>query len=245
MLTLHRVFGLALTLAGVSLGLSSSLWAQTPAPAATSRKTNDTHAEAVELLRRVIQEQQKSPGRIVRTPPTTSHTPNNPAAQASRTELERQFLEGKITAKQFQRALEVLEKNPPPSPAAAPSATTPPPAAVSEKTAKERSHSPRAASALPGKVITNQPAATTPTQAAEDAPEQKALSDVEAKIDEILARREAQIQAAKTNSAANAQPAGPLTKREKLNALLSQLIQGKITDAEYKTQREKVMAEPD
>jgi hypothetical protein len=164
-------------------------------------------------------------------------------------ELERQFLEGKITAKQFQRAAEDLERNPlpPPPPAPAPSVVTEKNATAAKDPAA-LALSPKAVSALPGKVITNQPSAvaTTQTPGADDAPEQKALSDVEAKIDEILARRVAIAEAAKTNAAStNAVPAGPLTKRQKLDGLLRQLIQGKITEQEYNAQREKIVAQPD
>jgi len=222
--------------------------AQTPrtaAPAARSAApTNNAHAEAVELLRKVIQEQQQHPDRIIRTPSANSAGREVKAAPAAasvprpnRAELERQFLEGKMSAKQFQRAVEDLEKNPPP-PAPAEAAT-----AVTKGGSKEPALSPKAAASLPGKVVTNQP--VTVVTSPEDSPEHKTLTDVEAKIDEILSRRQAQLDAAKTNSPATAAPTGPLTKRQQLDALLRSLIQGKITDAEYNAQREKVMALPE
>ena len=96
--------------------------------------------------------------------------------------------------------------------------------------------------------VTNQAGVVVlvPALPPEEEPEQKALADVEAKIDEILARRDALQQAAKTNvSSTNAAPAGPMTKRQKMDALLRQLIQGKITEAEYNAQREKLLALPD
>jgi hypothetical protein len=228
-----------------------------PTPAAPP-KTNDSQAAALDLLRKVIAEQQKNPDKIIRLPPPT----NSSAAPAresksstaytgprlSRVELERQFLEGKITAKQFQRAAEDLERNPlPPPPPPAPTPTV----AVEKGSAKDPATlalSPKAVSVLPGKVITNQPsaAATGRASTSDEEPEQKALSDVEAKIDEILARRVAIAEAAKTNAAStNAVPAGPLTKRQKLDGLLRQLIQGKITEQEYNAQREKIVAQPD
>jgi hypothetical protein len=232
-----------------------------PAPAAPP-KTNDSQAAALDLLRKVIAEQQKNPDKIIRLPPPTSPSPalarESKASKAlsastgprlSRAELERQFLEGKITAKQFQRAAEELERNPPPPPPPAPAptvATEKSPAAAKDPAAPALS--PKAVSALPGKVITNQPSAvaTARPQAADEEPEQKALSDVEAKIDEILARRVAIAEAARTNAAStNAVPAGPLTKRQKLDGLLRQLIQGKITEQEYNTQREKIVAQPE
>ena len=194
------------------------------------------------MLRRVIAEQQKNPDKIIRSPsPGSKGSSANTGPRLSRAELERQFLEGKITARQFQRAVEDLERNPPPP--SVPSEKEKNPAAA--KDSANLALSPKAVSALPGKVITNQPSAA-PSQPTEDALEQKALSDVEAKIDEILARRVALAEAARTNAAStNAVPAGPLTKRQKLDGLLRQLIQGKITDQEYNAQREKIVAQPD
>ena len=245
-----RTAGLLLFVA--SVGIGSAQAPQAPQSPSAASKTNDSQAAAIELLRRVIAEQQKNPDKIIRLPPTASPEPareskassTNTGPRLPRAELERQFLEGKITARQFQRAAEELERNPPPPPR---------PSVVAEKektpaAAKDPAAlalSPKAVSALPGKVITNQPSAT-PASASEEEPEQKALSDVEAKIDEILARRVAIAEAAKTNAAStNAVPAGPLTKRQKLDALLRQLIQGKITDQEYNAQREKIVAQPD
>ncbi len=204
------------------------------------RGTN-AHADAVELLRRVIKEQQQNPGRIVRTPTVPGAAVGSGTAPAGprpdRAELERQFLDGRITAKQFQRALEDLEKNPPPPPVPVK------PAAVAKTGPKEPALSPKGVSNLPGRVITNAP--TTVISTPEDAPEHKTLSDVEAKIDAILARRQAQLEAAKTNANAASLPAGPQTKRQKLDSLLRALIQGKMTEPEYNAAREKVMAQPD
>lgn len=217
----------------------------TPTPAAPKASgTNDPHAAAVELLRKVIQEQQRNPDKIIRTPSggstptgrdsTKSSAKTPPVSRLSRAEMERQFLEGKITAKQFQRYLEDLEKNPPPP---------------AQASGKGQSKGAAGGTAASGKVGTT---GTTGTNAPggiasspDEAPEHKALSDVEAKIDEILAKRQAQIQAAKTNTATNAVPAGPMTRRQKLDALLRDLIQGKLTEQEYNAQREKVLAQPD
>jgi len=244
--------GMCLFLAGLGLAVAQAPPAPaTSAPPPAPAKTNDPQAAALDLLRRVIAEQQKNPDRIIRLPPATSTAPGreskpssvNTAPRVSRAELERQFLEGKITAKQFQRAAEDLERNPLPPPAPAAEKGSAP-----AKDSAAVAHSPKGTSALPGKVITNQApaAATTATPAAEDAPEQKALADVEAKIDEILARRTALSEAAKTNAAStNAASAGPLTKRQKLDGLLRQLIQGKVTEQEYNAQREKILAQPD
>ncbi len=235
---LPRMLAGGLILAGLAVQAPAQTPAPAPkpvpgsAPAAAGRPTNDVQAQAVELLRRVIKEQQQNPNRVIRTPVVPGSATGAPGAlRPDQAELERQFLDGRISAKEFQKALEDLERNPPPP------APKPAPKAV----VKDPALSPKAASNSPGKIITNAPATVVSTP--EDAPEQKTLSDVEAKIDEILAKRRAQVEASKTNGAPAA--AGPLTKRQKLDALLRAVIQGKLTDAEYKVEREKILAQPD
>lgn len=85
-------------------------------------------------------------------------------------------------------------------------------------------------------------AAPTPDEAAR----QKTISDVEARLDEMLKQKEAREKAALTNAAAtNSISATPQTKRQRLDDLLKQMIDGKITGAEYNERRAKVVAEPD
>lgn len=271
MLNLHRASSLLSVMAG--LGVAWSAVAQTtPAPAsapvpasvgAAAAKTNRSDAEAIELLRRVIKEQQQNPDKVIRTPSSpvsngeketktknSATTSNNAKPRLTRAELERQFVDGKISAKQFQKAVEELDKNPPPATPKTGStvgngATTGSSATMSPKAG---SGQPVARSANP---VGTAPATGTSTNgvAAEDAPEQKALTDVESKIDEILARREALLRAEKTNaanaSATNAVSTAPQTKRQKMDALLRQYIQGKITEQEYNAQREKLVNLPE
>ena len=71
--------------------------------------------------------------------------------------------------------------------------------------------------------------------------QQKKIAEAEGKVDELMRQK-----ALREKSATNAPPtAGPLTKRQRLDALLRQLIDGKITDVEYREKREKIIAEPD
>jgi hypothetical protein len=80
----------------------------------------------------------------------------------------------------------------------------------------------------------------------EEAARQKKISEVEARLDEMLRQKEAREKAALTNAAAtNQTSATPLTKRQRLDDLLRQMIDGKITAAEYSQRREKIIAEPD
>lgn len=232
-------------------GLMWAVAATAQAPASSPAKTNDAQADAVELLRRVIAEQQKHPDKIIRTP--TGRAETKPAVTApaaprfTRAELERQFIDGKLTAKQFQRAMEELEKNPPPPATVGPAGKTVPGREVVSGSGPATAVAPTVkAGTVPMRALTNQAGVVVTVPAVEDEPDQKALADVEAKIDEILARRDALQQAGKTNAAGtNAVPAGPMTKRQKMDALLRQLIQGKITEQEYNAQREKLLALPD
>ena len=81
-------------------------------------------------------------------------------------------------------------------------------------------------------------------------PDQSKLSEVEKKMDELLALKAARERAAATNRAPDlstnsAAPAGPKSKRDRLNDLLRLVVEGKITDAEYKEKRSKIVSEPD
>ncbi len=210
-------------------GLLAAL-AQTPASPA---KTNQTSPEAVELLRRVIAEQQKNPDRIIRLPASGT---NAPAAATTRAELERQYLAGQLTAKQYQKALEQFTKE-------------------EQKRAaeleKKRKREAEASTPKPAPVTASKPAGEKTGAAtvgpfrnapAEPTPEQKKVSEVEARIEEMMRQRAAREKAATTTNSA---PAGPLTKRQRMDALLKEMIDGKITEAEYSARRGKLLAEPD
>lgn len=146
-------------------------------------------------------------------------------------ELERLYLDGKITAKQFQKYLREHEERTAAAKASPPVAASTP----ASPPQKPPVQSPRTTERKPT------PAPDAPQPATAD---QAAISEVEKKMDELLRLKAAREQA--TNTANNATSANaPKTKRQKLDDLLKQLIEGKITDAEYKEKREKVIAEPD
>lgn len=77
-------------------------------------------------------------------------------------------------------------------------------------------------------------------------PQQEKISEVETRLDEMLRQKAEREKAALTNAtnATNNVPATPQTKRQRLDALLKQLIDGKIPEAEYNEQRAKILAEP-
>lgn len=154
--------------------------------------------------------------------------PAVPQAQPERSfaEMERLYLDGKISAKEFQKYLRSQKLRPvtaqptltkPATPSPAPSTPTPAPTTA------------------PATVTNAAPAAAPP-------PVEGTLTEVERRLDEMIKAHEARQKTA-TN-----QPAGPpelKTKRQKLDYILRQLVEGKISEEEYKAQREKILAEPD
>jgi hypothetical protein len=89
------------------------------------------------------------------------------------------------------------------------------------------------------------PAVATPAPVA-TTPQQEKISEVETRIDEMLRQKAAREKAALTNAAGatNNLPATPQTKRQRLDMLLKQMIDGKISEAEYNEKRGKILAEP-
>ena len=228
-----------LLIAGLAIG---TVTAPAQAPAAPV-KTNASSAEAMELLRRVIAEQQKNPDKIIRIPASTNALPVKP----TKADLERQYLAGQLSAKQYQKALDQLDKEEQKQ------------AAELEKQRKrEAQQAAKAAKAAPAppkkpaEVKAPVTAPAPPLLAATNAPaeqtlEQKKLTEVEARIDEML-RKKAEREKAAVNNAApttNSPAKTPLTKRQRMDALLKQMIDGKISEADYTAQRAKLLAEPD
>ena len=243
--------------------LLSALMGVAFAPAlAQPVRTNDAYT--LDLLRRTLDEQQKHQGKVIRTaatPPsaTVSAAPAAPTTTPEMAELERQYLAGKISSKQFQKALEALERAQKSAPVKAVSAPviTPkvavkpafPPAfdlAEDVNPVPARAISPKAAAASGVKIVAPEPAIPTPPPVPN--PNLKKLSDVDLQIDALMQRNREREKAAA--SAAAALPASnpdgtPLSKRQRLNLLLRQVVEGKLTDAEYKAAREKIAAEPE
>ena len=221
-----------LVLAALLLGTAAAGWSQA---------AKDGQAREMEILRRTLAEQKAHPDTIIPTPQAPRWF-TNANVYPHYVRIERSFLDGKLTAKAFQRAVDGLRRGElPPEPApAAPAAPVPAPAANGKNAAGAK---PDPAVAGPGTataVETNAPIMTE----AERASRQKQVSDVESKLEEI-ARQKAARDAAATNSGAAKALAKPVTKRERLDAILKQYIDGKLNEADYHTQRAKIVAEPD
>jgi hypothetical protein len=141
----------------------------------------------------------------------------------------------------------VAVSNQPPSPARPPAtnAPSPPPAALPPVPAAPTVLS----SKLPEQTLTNSPAtnsaakASSPASAEENDP---AIREVEVKIDKLLKLKEARDQAAKLETLlATNTPAKLKTKRQRLNELIRLHVNGVLTEPEYKTKRDAIVAEPE
>jgi len=213
--------------------------------------TNDAQIRALELLRKTVAEREGRPTAVATGAVPTAPTVVAPSPAPARldpipADLEQQYLTGKITAKQFQKALEESRRNPKP-PVSSPTndprvleslrQSSAPPAAAQRRPIEPV----RGASALAPRIVPgNEP---KPAEAPAISPAaQSQFSEVEKKMDELM-----RLKASRDNASTNAAPesAAPKTKRERLDDLLRQLINGKITDVEYKEKREKVIAGPD
>lgn len=202
----------------------------------------------MELLRRTIAAQQAHPDKVIRTPAPAP-------LLITRAELERLYLEGKMTARQYQKALDQLAKDEQARAAESEKLRlldvlhrqqqAAKPAPVATKPPSNRATAPRETVAPAIKPV---PAATVPPPVAEPTAQQKKISEVESRIDEMLRQKAEREKTALTNAAPNAAtiaPGAPLNKRQRMDALLKQLVEGKISDTEYHEKRNKLLAEPD
>lgn len=236
-------FDMNCTMKRTALTLLVAIAAPMLAPA--QQKTNDPLAGAMQLLQQAMQEFQKNPNAAAearsniaasaksagdaarteaaadaaRTPLISQAAPlavaqGASAPERSFAEMEQMYLDGKITAKDFQKYLQTMKLRPPKAEATPPPTTNAAVAATS----------------------TNTPALSTSGSPPE------AMTDVEKKLDELIRAQEAREKAA-TNQAPTTP--GAKTKRQRLDDLLKQLLENKISDEDYKTQRAKILAEPD
>lgn len=232
------------------------------AMAADAPTTKTPSKDEIDLLRRVLQEQRANPDKIIRVPSATNAAPAaTPKTPAATTTPATATARPPTTSAAPAPAVQAVETKPAPAPAKTQAPTSNIPTNFPTWTELEDAYlnrkitSRRFEEALKlldrQKQITNerQDAVTKmlmekgiqPVAPPANAAEQKKIADVESKADELLrlkAQREQQ-------PAAATPPTVPLTKRQRLDDLLRQMIDGKITDAEYKEKREKVIAEPD
>ena len=167
---------------------------------------------------------------------------------ATPSELERLYLDGRITAKEYQRKLADYK-------ASIGASTNKDPNWQAVEALRQFAGKPTNSPVQPVPTATAKPAPaaaapkpptkqSTIAQPSAPAAEDKKITEVEAKFDDLIqkkAEREKSAQAAVTNAPA----AAPKTKREKLDALLKALIDGKLTEKDYNEQRAKIVSEPE
>jgi hypothetical protein len=213
----------------------------------------------------------------------TNTPPRRPPTIA---ELERAYLDGRITAKEFQQYLKQAQQQPPvtaPPPQSSPQSSLPatqpavqphPPGSTqgastnvdvnaralemlrkltgktNEPVSVVRGPSVNPQASRPPQAVGNPAPPTTqpPPSTVQPAPPAEvanpAITDAESKLNELLKAKEAREKAAQ--SATNAPASnGPKSKRQRLDDLLKQFIDGKMSEAEYKQRREKIVGEPD
>ena len=209
------------------------------APAQTPPE--DANQRAVQVLRKTIREQEQ-PAAV-------------PSARRSSTptyeELERQYLAHQITARQFQQYIRDYKLVPLwPGPAAntnlavlpqpvAATAPPPPMAPAAASTTPAPPAPPASAAAAGTKPTPPPPPATVAKPVPPSAP--ATVTDMEAKMDELLL-----LKAARERAKTNAPPTtGQKSKRERLNEMLRLVVEGQMSDAEYKQMRAKILAEKD
>jgi hypothetical protein len=206
---------------------------------AAQTQTNDNQQKALEVLRKTIDN-------IEAGQPAQGNQKVRPAHEPSFAQAEQLYLQGKMSAKDFQKYLDQHKLE------SGKSSSAEAQARALEVLRKELNKTEPSQSTAP-MVVPKPEAAPPPAEAAtpeQPGPPPASLSEVERKMDELLRLKAAREEQARTNAASNtltnsATPAAPKTKRERLNDLLRLVVDGKITDAEYKEQRSKILSEKD
>lgn len=205
----------------LAIGLLAALaWVSFADP--TQAQVDDAYFRALQALRRSVVDPEAN------SPRTGTNAPG-PATTLDA--LERQYLEGKLTARQYHRsALEFRARNAASLAGVAAAATAPAapaPATAAPTTAAAPAHP--TADAAAG------------TNRADNAPSLDRLAAMEAEMDRIIQEKAARDKAS-TNQGPAA-PAAPKSKRDKLNELLRELIAGKISEDQYKVRWAQITAE--
>jgi hypothetical protein len=176
---------------------------------AAQAQTELSQDRVLQMLRQAIIEQEKlrADGITVTNPPAV------PVPTFE--DLEKQYLDGKISARQFKQYVEDFK--------------------LQRARAASGTNDPAIATApvgISGKNLTNNPNAAA----------LRTLSEVEARWDAII-RERAEREKARTNAPPAA--AGTQSKTQRLDALRKEWITGKIADAEYRTKRDAILEEKD
>jgi hypothetical protein len=178
---------------------------------------------------------------VAQQPAPVTQVPVAPGTNAVRrptlAEIERQYLDGKISARDFQKFLQTYRAQP---------RSAQPVAAVTNDVharalAVLHNAKPNMAANPQGPAITEplpDPAGVT------NEANVAVIQDVETKIDELIRLKQAREQTTNTSGTTNTNMPSGVTKRQRLDSALRLHIEGKLSDAEYKGLREKILLEP-
>jgi hypothetical protein len=179
---------------------------------------------------------------VAQQPAPVTQAPVAPGTNAVRrptlAEIERQYLDGKISARDFQKFLQTYRAQPRPAQPAA--------AVTNDVHARAlavlHNARPNMAANPQGPAITEplpDPAGVT------NEPNAAVIQDVETKIDELIRLKQAREQTNNTSvTTTNTITPSGVTKRQRLDSALRLHIEGKLSDTEYKQLREKILLEP-
>jgi hypothetical protein len=176
----------------------------------------------------------QQPAPPVTQPPVAPGT--NTLRRPTLAEVERQYLDGKITAREFQKFLQTYRAQP---------RFAPPAAAVTNDVharalAVLHNAKPNVAANPQGPALTeplpDPPGVTNDANTA-------VIQDVETKIDQLIRLKQAREQPTNTSTVITNIPAG-VSKRQRLDSALRLYIEGKLSDPEYKKLREQILLEP-
>ena len=214
-------------------------------PACAQQQTNDTQQKALEMLRQMTSERERRRGAVL---PAPTNAPAKP--QPTFAEIEQQYLQGKITARQFQKYLQDHNISVPAKGVAPAETDALALEILRRETAKAAAEPAKAPTTATSDRLKPEVAPPEPgTDRTTTGPDQTALTEVERKMDELLRLKAAREQAALKNAPAaagtnSAAATGPKTKRQRLDELLKLHIDGKLSEAEYNEKRSKIIAEP-
>jgi len=192
---------------------------------------------ATEVLQRKVAEREKQ----VEQKASTNAIPL--AATMSFAEVEKLFLEGAITARQFQFYVGHAKPNQPPLKAPSNGVVHQQAIQVLRKANPDPKLNPKPGPAIHAEQIP----LLNPTEPEAENSFEKGFSEIEAKMDELLRRKLERERATNTVDVSIKEqgPATPKTKRQRLDDLLRLYIAGKISEAEYNEGRGKIIAEPE
>ena len=182
---------------------------------------------------------------VAQQPAPVTQPPVAPGTNAVRrptlAEIERQYLDGKISARDFQKFLQTYRAQPRPAQPVA--------AATNDVHARAlavlHNAKPNMAANPQGPAITEP--LPDPAGVTNETANAAVIQDVETKIDELIRLKQAREQTTNTSVTAtntNTNTPSGVTKRQRLDSALRLHIEGKLSDAEYKQLREKILLEP-